>query len=89
MNDMFNWEPAEGQSIASPYLYVFFVVTIPLTVLVYIGWWWWFRRMRLEYQKQYEDSDFAHVEQDLMKRMRTATNSWPMHVNSPVAGKAQ
>lgn len=38
MNGMFNWEPSEGQSLASPYLYVFFVVTIPLTVFVYIGW---------------------------------------------------
>ena len=32
MNGMFNWDPSEGQAIASPYLYVFFVVTIPLTL---------------------------------------------------------
>lgn len=78
MDGMFNWQPSEGQSLSSPYLWIFFVITIPLTVVVYIGWFWWFRRLQKEYAKQYEDSDFAAVEQDLMKRMRTATNSFPI-----------
>ena len=61
MNGMFNWEPAEGQSLASPYLYGFFVVTIPLPVIVYVAWWYWFRRVQKEFQKNYETSDFAAV----------------------------
>lgn len=69
MDGMFNWDPSPSESIASPYLYVFFVITIPLTAIVYVSWWWWFRRVRKEFQKQYEDSDFATVEQDLMRRM--------------------
>lgn len=37
MNGMFNWSPAPGGQIASPYLYVFFVVTVPLTIFLYIA----------------------------------------------------
>lgn len=37
MNGMFNWSPGPGGSIASPYLYVFFVVTVPLTIFLYIA----------------------------------------------------
>lgn len=76
MNGMFNWDASEGQAIASPYLYVFFVVTIPLTLLVYAGWVFWFRRLEKKYRVNAADVDFAAVESDLMRRMRTATNSW-------------
>ncbi|KXS97479.1 hypothetical protein AC578_9077 [Pseudocercospora eumusae] len=76
MNGMFNWDAREGQAIASPYLYVFFVVTIPLTMLVYAGWVLWFRRLEKKYKVNAVDVDFAAVESDLMRRMRTATNSW-------------
>lgn len=89
MNGMFNWDPSPGQSLASPFLYVFFVVTIPLTIMVYVAWWWWFRRVRKEFEKQYENSEWMTIEQDMMRRMRTATNSWPMDKvtpRSPVGG---
>ncbi|EMC97977.1 hypothetical protein BAUCODRAFT_409722 [Baudoinia panamericana UAMH 10762] len=35
---MFQWPFANNNSLASPYIYVYFVVTIPLTVLVYALW---------------------------------------------------
>lgn len=47
-----------------------------LLTLVLLGY--RFRRVQQEFKKQYEESDFAAVEQDLMRRMRTATNSWTM-----------
>ena len=78
MNNMFNWNPSPGQSIASPFLWVFFVVTIPLTVGVYIAWIFWFKHVKRQFDKEHEDSDLAEVERDLIKRMKTvnSTGSW-------------
>ena len=49
--EMFNWRPGPGESIASPYLWVYWVVTVPITVLVYIVWVWWFRHTQKHYTK--------------------------------------
>lgn len=79
MNGMFNWSPTGGENIASPYLYVFFAVTVPLTVLVYLLWLWWFARLEKEHKKNnVNDIDFDQYEQEVTKRMRTATNSFGM-----------
>ncbi|CZT23512.1 uncharacterized protein RCC_09226 [Ramularia collo-cygni] len=75
MDGMFNWNPKVGERIASPFIYIFFVVTIPLTVIVYTAWWWWFRRTKREFQKQFEDSDLAGIEEEMLRRMRT-TNTF-------------
>jgi hypothetical protein len=75
MDGMFNW-PRGDNEIVSPYVYVFFVITIPLTLIVYAGWAIWFRRMESQHRATAPDIDFGAFESDLMKRMRTATNSW-------------
>jgi hypothetical protein len=76
MDGMFNWNPGPGERLASPYIWMFFVITIPLTVIVYTAWWWWFRVTREEFRKQFADSDLAGVEEEMMRRMRTTTGSW-------------
>lgn len=40
---MFQWPFEDENSIASPYTWVYFVVTIPLTLVVYAAWVWWFK----------------------------------------------
>ncbi|KXL45439.1 hypothetical protein M433DRAFT_153566 [Acidomyces richmondensis BFW] len=40
---MFQWPFRTQNSIASPYVWVFFAVTIPLTIFVYAAWVWWFK----------------------------------------------
>lgn len=40
---MFQWPFDNENSIASPYTWVYFVVTIPLTLLVYAAWILWFK----------------------------------------------
>jgi len=40
---MFQWPFRNQNSIASPYVWVFFAVTIPLTIAVYAAWVWWFK----------------------------------------------
>lgn len=40
---MFNWQARDGEPVYSTHLWVYFVITIPLTVLVLSVWFWWFR----------------------------------------------
>ena len=48
---MFNWSPSAGQSSVSSYLWVYFVIAVPLTVLV-LGIWWCWHRARARYLKR-------------------------------------
>ncbi|CAK1361629.1 uncharacterized protein RHO25_004799 [Cercospora beticola] len=89
MEGMFNWMPSDSSSLASPYLYIFFVVTIPLTLAVYGLWLWWFRRMEKEYKKNAPILNFDMFEQEVAKRMRTATNSWSFEKQATVAASPQ
>ena len=60
---MFHWGPAPGQRIASPYLWVFWVVTIPLTVMIYVAWFFWFRHSQKKYaQKHKEETEDFKLE---------------------------
>jgi len=73
--EMFNWSPGPDERVASPYLYVYFVVTIPLTVMVYVAWFWWFHRNQKKYQKQHGDGP-DDLEKELRNRVRTASGTW-------------
>lgn len=73
--EMFNWRPGPGEPVASPFLYVYFVVTIPLTLMVYVAWFWWFRHSQKKYQKRHDDG-LDDVEKELRRRVRTATGTW-------------
>ncbi|KAF2216609.1 hypothetical protein CERZMDRAFT_93902 [Cercospora zeae-maydis SCOH1-5] len=89
MDGMFNWTPSESQSLASPYIWVFFVVTIPLTLVVYGLWLWWFDRMEKEHKKNAPDLNFDMYEQEVERRMRTATNSWSIEKQVTMAASPQ
>ena len=41
---MFNWSANDGARIASKWTWIYFVVTIPLTVAILAAWWIWSRR---------------------------------------------
>lgn len=73
--NMFNWEPGPGQSVASPYLWVYFVTTVPLTLMVYAAWFGWFRYSQKKYAKEHDDG-LQEVEKELRMRVRTATGTW-------------
>ena len=72
---MFNWRPGPGQSIASPYLWVYFVVTVPVTALVYVFWIWWFRVSQKSYSAKHEEG-LQDVEKKLRLAARSATGTW-------------
>ena len=71
MNGMFNWPIPDGQ-IASEYLWVFWVVTIPLTLLVYMMWVVWFKFSQKKFKSRHEEG-LKDIEKDLKLRMRSAT----------------
>lgn len=75
MNGMFNWDPRPEQSIASPYLYVFFVVTVPVTAGVYLAWFWWFKYNQKHHQKRHEEG-LEDIEKKLRLAVRSATRTW-------------
>lgn len=47
--NMFDWKPSlsygpEQSPTMSPFFWVYWVVTVPLTSLVLMGWFWWYKR---------------------------------------------
>lgn len=52
---MFNWQAAPDQPIMSPHLWVYFVVAVPLTLIVLVIWLWWFRRQEKQHKQDIED----------------------------------
>jgi hypothetical protein len=75
MNDMFNFNPQAGESIASPYLYIFFAVTVPVTAAVYVAWFWWFNYNQKQFQKRHEEG-LGDIEKKLRLAVRSATGTW-------------
>lgn len=72
MEGMFNWSPGPGEPIASPYLWVFWVVTVPVTAGVYLLWFWWFKFSQTRHRARHEQG-LKDVEKELKMRMRSAT----------------
>lgn len=71
---MFQWPAKEG-ALVSPYLWVYFAVTIPLTLIVYGAWVWWFRVAQKSYKEQH-DERLIKSEKELKQRIRNATTTW-------------
>ena len=42
--NLFDWSAEDGKNIGSKWLWIYFVVTVPLTVLILVAWWIWNRR---------------------------------------------
>ncbi|RMY97540.1 hypothetical protein D0862_08018 [Hortaea werneckii] len=72
---MFQWPFENENSIASPYTWVYFVVTVPLTLIVYAAWHFWLRYSQTRYKKTHEEG-LNKFEQELKTRVRSATGTW-------------
>lgn len=44
--DIFDWSAEYGSQIASKWLWVYFVVAVPVTATVLIIWWFWSKQKR-------------------------------------------
>jgi Mg2+ and Co2+ transporter CorA len=73
--DMFNWNPGPGEPVCSAYIWVFFVVTIPVTALVYAAWIWWFKISQKHYQTRHEKG-LEDIEKKLKFAARSTTGTW-------------
>lgn len=72
MNDAFTFNPGPGETIASPNLWIFFAVTIPVTIATYALWIWWHKFSQERYKVRHEQG-LKDVEKELKLRMRSAT----------------
>lgn len=72
MNDAFTFNPEPGSPIASPNLWIFFAVTIPVTVATYVMWIYWHRFSQTRHKARHEQG-LKDVEKELKLRMRSAT----------------
>ncbi|KAL2134236.1 hypothetical protein VTI74DRAFT_741 [Chaetomium olivicolor] len=65
------WSPV------SPLLWIYFAITIPLTLVIVVLWRWWDKRREVRYAK--EDADIEagidRMEQEIMAKMRKRTMS--------------
>lgn len=63
--------------VVSPDLWIYFVITIPITIIIVLIWRFWDRRRDMKYEK--EDADIEegieHMEQQIMAAMRKRTLS--------------
>ncbi|KAK3302089.1 uncharacterized protein B0T15DRAFT_403587 [Chaetomium strumarium] len=70
-NSTSSWSPV------SPLLWIYFAISIPLTLIVVLGWRWWDRRREMRYAK--EDADIEagieKMEAQIMATMRKRTLS--------------
>ena len=73
--DMFNFFPGPDESICSPYIWIFFVITVPVTALVYAAWIWWFKFNQKHYQSRHEEG-LEKIEEKLRFAVRSATGTW-------------
>ena len=71
---MFNWNASRGEPIASKYIWVYFAITIPLTLLILLIWLWWYKQSQRTHQQRWTDIETAlelkdisglHVDGDL------------------------
>jgi hypothetical protein len=72
MNDAFTFNPEPGAPIASPNLWIFFAVTIPVTIATYGLWLWWHGFSQTRHKVRHEQG-LKDVEKELKQRMRSAT----------------
>ncbi|KAK5118893.1 hypothetical protein LTR62_000104 [Meristemomyces frigidus] len=72
---MFQWPFKQQDDLASPYVYVYFAVTIPLTLVVYAAWVWWFRVSQARHKTAHEEG-VVKFERELKMRVRSATGTW-------------
>ena len=49
---MFNWQADKGQKVISNRLWVYFVIAVPLTLIVMVCWIIWFRMTQKKYARQ-------------------------------------
>jgi hypothetical protein len=66
-----DWSPV------SPLLWIYFVITIPLTLLIVVCWRWWDRRREARYAQEDADIEVGieKMEEQIMATMRKKTMS--------------
>ncbi|PFH60875.1 hypothetical protein XA68_10188 [Ophiocordyceps unilateralis] len=72
----FDFKPTASSRVASD-LWIYFIVTIPLTAAIVGSWWWWDRRREAQFARDDEDleKNIDKMERDIMFHLRKRTMS--------------
>jgi hypothetical protein len=74
----FNFQPeGDPPPIISPLLWVYFVITVPVTLVIVMAWRWWDRRRETKYAAEDKDLEagIEVMEAQIMSNMRKRTLS--------------
>ena len=61
--ELFNWNAGPGEHIISSYLWIYFLITVCITVIILVTWLWWFRRSQRRHEQRIHDMETA-IEDD-------------------------
>lgn len=77
-----------GGSVVSPLLWIYFVVTIPITAIIVLSWYLWDRRREKNYAEEDDDLEkgIDEMESKIMASMRRRTMSKASTWNTISAG---
>jgi hypothetical protein len=88
----FNFQ--EGERTLSDQFWIYWIVTVPITVIVVAGWWIWERRRERMYEEEDRDLERGSegMEREIMANMRRRTlskiSTWDSGTNKGSLGKS-
>ncbi|WPG98670.1 Hypothetical protein R9X50_00146300 [Acrodontium crateriforme] len=68
---MFDWNANDGSELASKWLWIYFVIAIPLTGLVLMVWWVFSKRMAKGVMREFKRRELHRVQTDLTPYLDT------------------
>lgn len=67
---MFDWQPSSGSSSVSPYFWIFWAVSVPLSAVVLAAWWCFWDLSRTHYASKFQDADPTREHETLWKTLK-------------------
>jgi len=84
-------QQAQNEPVVSKDLWIYFVISVPVTILIVLLWWWWERRREQQYALEDKDIEAGidKMEAQIMAAMRQRTmnkaRTWGTDPRSPGA----
>lgn len=67
---MFDWQAGSGSAVVSPEFWIFWVVSVPLSLAVLAAWWCFWDLSRTHYAAKFKDADPAREHETLWKTLK-------------------
>lgn len=67
---MFDWQADSGSAVLSPEFWIFWVVSVPLSIAVLAAWWCFWDLSRTHYAAKFKDADPSKEHETLWKTLK-------------------